>query len=64
MTSKLLLVKALVWRLFIAIPVSMFITNFFANDWEVAINTSIVGNIIGTILYYIYDSIWLKILNK
>ena len=63
-SPKLLITKALVWRFFIAIPVYVGITQYYVRDWETSIQASIVGNIVGTILYLLYDWFWLRILRK
>ncbi len=64
MTTKLLVAKALIWRFFIAIPVGTCITQYYVRDWSLSIEASIAGNIIGTVLYFLYDWLWLRIINK
>ncbi len=63
-SARLLIAKALIWRFFIAIPVYIAITQYFVRDWETSIQTTIVGNLIGTILYFLYDWFWLRILKR
>ena len=60
-STKHLIAKALIWRLFIAIPVYIAITQYYVGDWETSIQATIAGNIVGTILYFIYDLFWLRI---
>jgi uncharacterized membrane protein len=64
MPAKMLLLKALIWRFFIAIPTGFAITYFFIRDINTSILASITGNIIGTFLYLLYDMLWFKIVPK
>ena len=63
-SARLLIAKALIWRFFIAIPVYIAITQYFVQDWETSIQTTIVGNLVGTVLYFLYDWFWLRILKR
>ena len=63
-STKLLIIKALVWRFFIAIPVGTCITQYYIKDWSLSIEASIAANIAGTVLYFLYDWFWLRILRK
>ena len=47
-----------------AIPTGIAITYFWVGDLMAAMECSLFGNFIGTILYYSYDLLWEKYLNK
>ena len=61
MTKKEALAKALIWRLAIAVPVSLIINYIFIGSISTSINLTVVGNLVGTILYYLYDIMWFKL---
>lgn len=58
MTNKEAVYKALVWRFVISIPISMLINYLLTDDIITSINITIIGNIVGTILYFLYDKFW------
>jgi len=60
MTKKETLSKALIWRLLIAIPVTLIINYLFLGNLSSSFTLTIVGNFVGTILYYLYDLTWFK----
>ena len=60
MTKKEALAKALVWRLAIAVPVSLIINYMFIGSLITSFNLTVVGNLAGTLLYYLYDILWFK----
>jgi uncharacterized membrane protein len=64
MFRKDLVAKSLIWRFAIAIPVGTAITYFWIGSAVDAIECSLFGNFIGTILYYTYDILWDKYLGK
>ena len=59
--KKSLLIKALIWRFAIAIPMGMVVTYFFVRDFDLVATLTIVINIISTVLYYLYDILWSKL---
>ena len=60
--KRALIIKSLVWRIFISMPVGCSVTYlYFGHFWQI-IEISILLNIICTILYYLYDIIWARIL--
>ena len=61
--NKKLLIKALVWRFFIAIQFGMAVTYAYLEDIKVVTELTIVINIMSTVLYYTYDVVWNKINN-
>jgi uncharacterized membrane protein len=60
MGRKEAIAKALVWRFLIAIPVSLIVNYLFIGNIATSINLAIVGNFIGTVLYYLYDRTWFR----
>jgi uncharacterized membrane protein len=58
MTNKEAICKALIWRLAISVPVSMLINFTLTNDIATSIYITVIGNILGTILYFAYDKFW------
>ena len=54
------IVKALIWRFLVAIPISLIVNYLFIGNVATSISLAIVGNFISTILYYIYDRTWFK----
>lgn len=60
MLRRDLIYKSLVWRFGIAIPTGIAITYFWVGDLVSAMECSLFGNFIGTILYYTYDLLWDK----
>ena len=63
-SPKALIIKALVWRFFIAIPTGFAITYYYVRDIEASLAATIAGNILGTFLYLLYDVLWFKIAPK
>jgi len=59
-TKNNLALKAIIWRLFIAIPFGLFMTQLYLDDIYKSIEMTIAINIVSTILYYIYDLVWFK----
>lgn len=60
MTNREAIAKALIWRFFVAIPLSMIITLLYVGSMGVAVKITIVTNILSTILYYLFDIAWFK----
>ena len=58
MTNKEAVYKALIWRFAISVPMSMLINYLLTDDIITSINITIIGNIVGTILYFLYDKFW------
>jgi len=50
--------KSLIWRFFVAIPISLIICYLYVGSINIAIEMTVVANIISTILYYLFDIIW------
>jgi uncharacterized membrane protein len=64
MTRKEALIKSLIWRFTIAIPISFFITYWYIGQYLKSIELVIILNIISTILYFIFDLFWFKNIRK
>ena len=68
-TSKLgsangLLVKALVWRFFISIPVCSTIAYLYIGSLTETMELTIVLNVVATVLYYWFDRAWQRLSSK
>ena len=64
MTNFEAITKSLIWRFFIAIPLGMIIAYIYTDSINVAIEMTIVVNILATVLYYLFDIIWFSKANK
>ena len=62
MKQKEALCKALIWRFMVAIPFSTAISLFYIEDAGQAVELAVVTNIVATILYYLFDIMWFKII--
>lgn len=58
MTNKEAAYKAIVWRFLISIPTSMVINYFLTDNIMTTINITVIGNLLGTILYFLYEKFW------
>lgn len=58
MTNKEAVYKALIWRFTISVPMSMLINFILTNDIVTSINITVIGNVVGTVLYFLYDKFW------
>lgn len=58
MTNKEAVYKALIWRFAVSVPMSMLINYILTDDIMTSINITVIGNIVGTILYFLYDKFW------
>ena len=61
---KFLLLKTLIWRFFIAIPMGILVSYIYIGEIYASVEFSIIINIISTTLYYAYEIIWSKISKK
>jgi len=62
MTHKEALVKSLVWRFLIAIPVGFMVTYLMVDHLFQSLVLTVVTNFIGTVLYYLFDVLWFEYL--
>lgn len=60
MTKKEALVKALIWRFGVAIPVSIVIAYNYLGNMSEALELSIFANVVSTVLYWAFDLFWFK----
>ena len=64
MTNFEAITKSLIWRFFIAIPLSMTVAYYYTDSISVALELTIVANILSTIMYYLFDMFWFSKVNK
>ena len=62
MTKKEALLKSLVWRFGVSIPVSFLLNLIFLEEFNTSVLLTTVGAIAGVILYYLFDLLWFNIL--
>jgi uncharacterized membrane protein len=58
MTKFEALVKSLIWRFFIAIPIAIGVSYYYLDSISEATELAIVANVISTVLYYLFDVMW------
>jgi uncharacterized membrane protein len=58
MTNREAIIKSLIWRFLIAIPLSMIVTFLYVGSLDIAVKVTVVANILSTILYYLFDMMW------
>ena len=64
MTNFEAIIKSLIWRFLIAVPLGMVVAYFYTNDFGVSMEITIAVNIYSTILYYLFDIIWFGRVSK
>jgi len=52
------IVKSLVWRFLVAIPMSLTVCYYYTGNLDIALKMTIVANVLSTVLYYLFDIIW------
>jgi hypothetical protein len=62
MTKKEALIKSLIWRFGVSIPVSFLLNLIFLKEINTSVLLTTVGAIAGVILYYLFDLLWFNIL--
>ena len=62
MTKKEALIKSLIWRFAIAIPIGFLITYLFVGYLFQSILLTIAYNVTGTVFYYLFELVWSKYL--
>ena len=62
MTKEEALLKSLVWRFGVSIPVSFLLNLIFLEEFNTSVLLTTVGAIAGVILYYLFDLLWFNIL--
>ena len=64
MTRKEALIKSLIWRCLIAIPVSFTVSYWYVGQILETIELTFILNLSGTILYYFFDLFWYNNIKK
>ena len=62
MTKKEALIKSLIWRFGVSIPVSFLLNLIFLKEINTSVLLTTVGAIAGVVLYYLFDLLWFNIL--
>ena len=62
MTKKEALIKSLIWRFAIAIPIGFLITYLFVGYLFQSILLTMAYNVTGTVFYYLFELVWAKYL--
>jgi len=62
MTRREALIKSLIWRFGISIPVSFFLNFLFLKEVNITLLLTTVGALTGVILYYLFDLFWFNFL--
>ena len=62
MTKKEALIKSLIWRFGISIPVSFLLNLLFLKEINTSVLLTTVGAITGVVLYYLFDLLWFNFL--
>ena len=62
MTKKEALIKSLIWRFGISIPVSFLLNLLFLKEIKTSVLLTTVGAIAGVVLYYLFDLLWFNFL--
>ena len=62
MTKKEALIKSLIWRFGVSIPVSFLLNLIFLKEINASVVLTTVGALAGIILYYLFDLLWFNFL--
>tara|TARA_R100001443_G_scaffold35753_2_gene49578 strand:+ start:815 stop:1063 length:249 start_codon:yes stop_codon:yes gene_type:complete len=62
MTKKEALIKSLIWRFGVSIPVSFLLNLLFLKEINTSVLLTTVGAIAGVVLYYLFDLLWFNFL--
>jgi len=62
MTKKEALIKSLIWRFGVSIPVSFLLNLIFLKEINTSLALTAVGALAGIILYYLFDLLWFNFL--
>ena len=62
MTKKEALIKSLIWRFGISVPVSFLLNLIFLKEVDASVALTTVGALAGIILYYLFDLLWFNFL--
>jgi uncharacterized membrane protein len=64
MNSFEAIAKALIWRFFIAIPLTLIVGYYYTHSLSIAMGITISGNVMSTIFYYLFDMAWFEYISK
>jgi len=62
MTKKEALIKSLIWRFGVSIPVSFLLNLIFLKEVNASVALTVAGALAGIILYYLFDLLWFNFL--
>ena len=62
MTKKEALIKSLIWRFGVSIPVSFLLNLIFLKEINASVALTVAGALAGIILYYLFDLMWFNFL--
>ena len=62
MTKKEALIKSLIWRFGVSIPVSFLLNLIFLKEINASVALTVAGALAGIILYYLFDLLWFNFL--
>ncbi len=62
MTKKEALIKSLIWRFAVSIPVSFLLNLIFLKEINASVALTVFGELAGIILYYLFDLLWFNFL--
>ena len=62
MTKKEALIKSLIWRFGVSIPVSFLLNLIFLKEINASVALTVAGALAGIILYYLFDLFWFNFL--
>jgi len=62
MTKKEALLKSLIWRFGVSIPVSLILNYIFLEEIFTSVVLTTLGAIVGIVFYYLFDLFWFSYL--
>ena len=62
MTRKEALIKSLIWRFGVSIPVCFILNFIFLKEFYSSLNLTMLGALAGIVLYYLFDLFWFNYL--
>ena len=62
MTKKEALIKSLIWRFGVSIPVSFLLNLIFLKEINASVALTVAGALAGIVLYYLFDLLWFNFL--
>lgn len=62
MTKKEALIKSLVWRFLVSVPVTFLLNLIFLKEVNTSLMLTAVGSLTGIVLYFVFDLLWFSYL--